>query len=195
MKKIFILSMLIFCTMICSCQKQDPVAEQQLAQRKADLDARERALDERMDALNERVDALDQRVNALAEAEKAANNAGQIPPGVQGQTADAAQLEAEKDRRIQEAAAARAQMLDPSQLEFEKAEKAEKTEKEKQTQERLAQFQRNPQDVERQRRRKWEISQSRRMSDAGGSPVPETSSQSPLPATEATSPATSPTPQ
>ena len=45
MKKIVILSMLISFGMICSCQKQDSAAEQQLAQRKAELDAREQALD------------------------------------------------------------------------------------------------------------------------------------------------------
>jgi hypothetical protein len=47
MKKLFTLTMLISFAMICSCQKQDSAAEQQLAQRKAELDAREKALDER----------------------------------------------------------------------------------------------------------------------------------------------------
>src|SRR5207249_322660 len=45
MKKIFVLSMLISFAMICSCQKQDTAAEQQLAQRKAELDERENAKD------------------------------------------------------------------------------------------------------------------------------------------------------
>ncbi|PYI41944.1 MAG: hypothetical protein DMF12_08380 [Verrucomicrobia bacterium] len=51
MKKFFVISMLISFAMICSCQKQDLAAEQQLAQRKAELDAREKALDEREKAL------------------------------------------------------------------------------------------------------------------------------------------------
>jgi hypothetical protein len=41
MKKIFLLSMLISLAMICSCQKKDSTTEQQLAQRKTELDARE----------------------------------------------------------------------------------------------------------------------------------------------------------
>ena len=44
MKKILILSMLISFMIICSCQKQDSAAEQELAQRKTQLDARENAL-------------------------------------------------------------------------------------------------------------------------------------------------------
>ena len=44
----FVLSMLISFAMICSCQKQDSAAEQQLAQRKTELDARETALIERL---------------------------------------------------------------------------------------------------------------------------------------------------
>jgi phosphoenolpyruvate-protein kinase (PTS system EI component) len=40
MKKLFILSMLIPLAMVCSCQKQDAAAEQQLAQRKADASQR-----------------------------------------------------------------------------------------------------------------------------------------------------------
>jgi len=57
MKKFFVISMLISFAMICSCQKQDLAAEQQLAQRKAELDAREKALDEREKALAERENA------------------------------------------------------------------------------------------------------------------------------------------
>ena len=54
MKKLFALSMLIPLAMVCSCQKQDAAAEQQLAQRKVELDTREKALDEREKALSER---------------------------------------------------------------------------------------------------------------------------------------------
>ena len=54
MKKTLILSLLIPFTLVCSCQKHDSTAEQQLAQRKTELDAREKALDEREKALAER---------------------------------------------------------------------------------------------------------------------------------------------
>ena len=77
--------MLISFAMICSCQKQDSVVEQELAQRKAELDAREDALDERMNALDERVKALDERVNALAENEKSRANVQTISPDAQSQ--------------------------------------------------------------------------------------------------------------
>jgi hypothetical protein len=43
--------LLIPFALVCSCQKQDSIAEQQLAQRKTELDAREQALDEREKAL------------------------------------------------------------------------------------------------------------------------------------------------
>jgi len=195
MKKILFLSMLTFFTMLCSCQKQDAAAEQRLSQRKADLDARNRALDERVNALNERMDALDQRVNMLDEKESASTNAQKISRGVQGQIPDPARLQAERDKRIEEAAAARDQVLDPSQVEFEKAEKAEKAEKERQTRERVAQRQRSPQDVERQKRRKWEISQNWRMSDSGGSSSAEAGSAPPAPVLETASPSASPRPQ
>ena len=51
--------MLISFAMICSCQKQDSAAEQ-LAQRKAELDAREKALDER-EKVRCKVKALDEK--------------------------------------------------------------------------------------------------------------------------------------
>jgi hypothetical protein len=54
MKRILALSLLIPFGLVCSCQKQDSTAEQQLAQRRTELDAREKALDEREKALAER---------------------------------------------------------------------------------------------------------------------------------------------
>jgi hypothetical protein len=104
MKKIFILPMLISFAMICSCQKQDSAAEQQLAQRKVELDAREDALIERLNALDEKVNALDKRLNALAENEKSRTNVQTIPPGAQSQDVirDEAQIKAERDRVIQQ---------------------------------------------------------------------------------------------
>ena len=133
MKKMFVLSMLISFAMICSCQKQDSTAEQQLAQRKTDLDAREEALAERKSALDEREKALDEREKALAEKEKATMNARTNPTNVQGQTPDPAQVEAEKDRMIQQLSG---MTPDPSQVDLEKAEK------EREVQEQLAPSQR-----------------------------------------------------
>ncbi len=77
--------MVISLAMICSCQKQDATAEQQLAQRKVELDTREDALIERVNELNEKVNALDEKVKALAEKETAALNARTIPTDVQPQ--------------------------------------------------------------------------------------------------------------
>src|SRR6266540_2455928 len=62
MKRILILSMLISFAMICSCQKQDSTAEQQLAQRKTELDAREDALIEREKVAEER----DRKIQEIA---------------------------------------------------------------------------------------------------------------------------------
>ena len=132
MKKMFVLSMLISFAMICSCQKQDSTAEQQLAQRKTDLDAREEALAERKSALDEREKALDERDKALAEKEKATMNARTNPTDVQGQTPDPAQVEGEKDRMIQQLSG----MTPDPQVDLEKAEK------EREMQEQLAPSQR-----------------------------------------------------
>ena len=90
MKKVFALLMLITFAMICSCQKQDSAAEQQVAQRKAELDAREKALDE--------------RERALAEREKVRARAPGIPSDLQSRTQvrDPAEVKAERDRRLQQ---------------------------------------------------------------------------------------------
>jgi uncharacterized protein (DUF3084 family) len=104
MKKIFIIFTVISFAMICSCQKQVSVAEQQLAQRKVELDARETALDERDKDLSLRETALRERENALAKKEKVAVNVPTTAPVVQSQDAirDAAQAKAERDRRLQQ---------------------------------------------------------------------------------------------
>jgi hypothetical protein len=93
MKKTFLLSMIIPMAVICSCQKQDSSAEAQLAQRKTELDARE-------EALIQREKAVDEREKAVAEREKAVANSGVIQS--QRQAPDAAQAEAERQRRIQQ---------------------------------------------------------------------------------------------
>src|SRR4030095_11500962 len=91
MKKMFVLSMLIPSALICSCQKQDSTAEAQ--QRKTELDVRE-------EAVVQREKAADEREKAVAERERAVANSRIIQP--QRQAPDAAQAEAERQRRIQQ---------------------------------------------------------------------------------------------
>ena len=102
MKKLFLLSMLTSVVMICACQKKDSAAAQQLAQRKTELDASEEALAERLNSLERKVNRLDQRVNQLAENETATMKARTSRADVQGETSDPAQIEAEKERMIQQ---------------------------------------------------------------------------------------------
>ena len=166
MKKIFVTSMLIPFAMICSCQKQDTAAEQELAQRKTELDSREEALNERLNTLDQRVNALDKKVNALAEKEKATANAQTVPPDVQRQDA------------VREAAQMKALMADPSLRNSAKAEK------DRRTQERRAQRQRGLDQLQSQKQNKWQAMQPSGMSGAAVSPE-----------AEATSPTPSPTPQ
>jgi hypothetical protein len=181
MKKIFIVSMLIAFAMICACQKQNSAAEQQLAQRKTELDTREAALDEREKALVE-------RERALAQREKAAANIRTIPPGVQGQTPDASQAQAERDRRIQQLPPEFRALIDPSQV------NSAKVEKDRMTRERRAPRQLGPEDLQRQYQRKLEAMQKSQMSGAAASPAAEVTSPTPSPAVEGISPSPSPTP-
>ena len=131
MKKIFVLSVFIPFAMICSCQKQDFAAEQQLAQRKAELDAREKALDEREKALGER--------------EKATASARMIPSDLQSrrQVRDPAQVKAERERKLQELPPdLQGLIADPSKG---------RDENDTRMQERLAQRQRRMEEFERAR--------------------------------------------
>ena len=149
MKKLFVLSMLISFAMVSSCQKQDLAAEQQLAQRKAELDARETALDE--------------REKALAEREKATANIRRIPADVQGGIPDSSQVKAERDRRLQQLPAeVQALIADPSRGD------AGKDEKDTRIQERVS-----------QRQSKLGALQKAGMSRAVASPGPEDTSPSP----------------
>jgi septal ring factor EnvC (AmiA/AmiB activator) len=180
MKKIFIPSMLIALAMICSCQKQDSAAEQQLAQRKTELDAREIALDEREKALHE-------RERSLAEREKAIAKIRTTPPGVQGQTPDPSQMNAERDRRIQQLPPEfRALIPDRSQV----------TAGDPAKQERPAPRQLGPEDLQRQWQRKLDKA---KMSGKAVFPAAEAGSPTPSPAvspaTEAISTTPSPTPE
>ena len=183
MKKMFVLSMLVSFAIICSCQKQNSAAEQQLAQRKVELDAREEALAERKGALDEREKALAEREKALNEREKATANVRTIAPSVQSQTPDAARIQAERDRRIQQLPPEfRALILDRSQV----------TAGDPAKQERSAPRQLGPEDLQRQWQRKLDKAQ---MSGAAASPAAEVTSPTPSPAVEATSPTPSPTPE
>ena len=164
MKKFFALLMLISFAMICSCQKQDSAAEQQLAQRKAELDTREKTLDE--------------REKALAEREKVRARVPKIPSDAQSrsQVRDAAQLKAERERRLQQLPPdLQGLIADPSQ-----GRDASDT----RMQERLA-----------QRQRRMEELQRARMAHAVKPFGAAVTSPTPSPAIEATSPSPSPTPE
>src|SRR2546429_732608 len=191
MKKIFILPMVISFAMICSCQKQDGVAEQQLAQRKVELDAREDALIEREKVADEREEALDKRERALAENEKSRANVQTIPPDALSQDVvrDAAEAKAERDRRMQEfRAQIQARITDPSQL------NAAKAEKDRMTRERL-QRQGAQQQSQSQKQYKFQQAQKAWMAGAAVSPAVQdaapTSPTTPS-ALDAASPASSP---
>jgi len=125
MKKIFTISMVVVASaMICSCQKQDSAAEQQVTQRARQLNERETALDGQQKA-------LDEREKALAERERAIANLSTTAPELEGQISDPAQVKAERDRRIEQLPAeVRALIPDPSQvnsIKFEKKAEATQT--------------------------------------------------------------------
>ena len=129
MKKMFILSMLIASAMICSCQKQDSIAGAQLAQRKTELDVRE-------EALVQREKAVDEREKAVAEREKALASRRVIQS--QRQAPDAAQAEADRQKRIQQLPPElRALIPDRSRMDAGKAEKDAAAQQAVQTQRRL----------------------------------------------------------
>lgn len=181
MKKMFIVPMFIALAMICSCQKKDSTAEQQLAQRKVELDAREEALAERKSALDEREKALDEREKSLAEKEKAAKNARTNPTDVQ--TADPARLQAERERLVRQLTT---NLPDHSQLH------AEKTEADRKIEEQRAQSQTGQEEKLRAIERKWQAAGT---SSGAVFPAPAATLPIPSPAVEATSPSASPTPQ
>jgi hypothetical protein len=167
MKKLFTLSMLISFAMICSCQKQDSAAAQELAQRKTELDAREKALDERVNALDERMNVLNGRVNALADQQKAMANVRTIPTDPQTQIPDPAQVQAERDAAIQQfSAEIRARIPDDSKMKADSG----------------MERQAGLEQLQGQRQRKLEGS--------GGAifPAPEATSRTQSPAIEAASP-------
>jgi hypothetical protein len=136
MKRMFVLSMLISLA-ICSCQKQDSTVEAQLGQRKTELDARE-------EALIQREKAVDEREKAVAEGEKAIANTRIIQS--QRQVPDAAEAEAERQRRIQQLPPElRALIPDRSRMEAERADK------DRIKQEQLVQTQRTSEDARKKK--------------------------------------------
>src|SRR5206468_2983831 len=178
MKNILILSMLVSSMMICSCQRKDSAAQQQLAQRTVELDAREEALAERKTVLDGREKALDEREKALAQKEKAAVT---NPTDVQGQTSGPAQMQAERDRITQQLSV---RAPEPSQLRAEK-----ESEIQQQSQRQLEEFQR-----ERERVRQLKLTGAF-MSGGAAYPAVSATSPTPPPAEEATSPSPSQTPE
>ena len=91
------------------------MAEQQLAKRKADLDAREKALDEREKALENRQRlAAKPRVPAAPRTVPAEPQRS-IPPELKGLIADPSQARDEHEQRIQERLAARQRRMDEIQ--------------------------------------------------------------------------------
>jgi len=115
MKKTFALSALIPLALVCSCQKQDSTAEQQLAQRKTELDARDKALDEREKALEEREKLVAKprvpSVPRIAPAEPQRT----VPPELKGLIADPSQLRTEREQRMQERLAERQRKMEEVQ--------------------------------------------------------------------------------
>jgi hypothetical protein len=117
MKKTFVLSLLIPLALVCSCQKQDSTAEQQLTQRKTDLDARQKALDDKEKALEEReklvakprVASVPRPTLAPAEPQRT------VPPELQGLIADPSQLRTEREQRMQERIVERQRKLEEVQ--------------------------------------------------------------------------------
>ena len=125
MKSTLVLSLLIPFVLLCSCQKQDTTAEQQLAQRKAELDAREKALDERERALVDRERLVARpRMRPVLQPGPTAEPQGSVgavepqrsvPPELQGLIADPSQARADREQRMQERMAQRQRKLDEIQ--------------------------------------------------------------------------------
>jgi hypothetical protein len=180
MRRILLLSMLTCVAMVCSCQKKDTAAEQQLAQPKMEPGTREEALAERLNSLETKVNLLDQRVQELAEKENTAADARTTRTEVQRQTSDPAQLQAEKERILQQLSA---MIPDPSQ------ETAGDPAKQKRP---AAQQQLGPEDLQRQ----WQKNLDKaRMSGKTVFPAGEAASPTLPSAPEGTSPSPSPTPE
>jgi hypothetical protein len=168
MKKICLLSMLTSVAMMFACQKKDSAAQQQLTQPTTDLSVREDALAEKLNSLEKKVNLLDQRVKELTEKENAAANIRTSSTNVQSRPFDPAQVQAERDRLIQQLAT---MIPHPSQAAAGDPAK----------QERSAPRQLGPEDLQRQ----WQSKLNN----------PKMSGEAVFPAAEAASPIPSPTPE
>jgi len=121
MKKLFVLSILFPLAMVCSCQKQDVAAEQQLAQRKVDLDAREKALDQRENALTARERAIARAVTLPKLQTRPLNTdtssnvqpSSTMPPGLA--PPNNTDIRAGRERRMEEVRALRQRRLEAIQ--------------------------------------------------------------------------------
>jgi hypothetical protein len=113
MKKFFVLSLLIPFALVCSCQKRDVMAEQQLAQRKTDLDAREKALDEREKALADREKLAAKPRAPTVPRTVPAQPQRSVPPELQGLIADPSRDN--REQRIQERLAERQRKIEEIQ--------------------------------------------------------------------------------
>ena len=109
--------MLVPLALVCSCQKQDVAAEQRLAQRKVELDAREKALNEREKALSERekmaraaLVPADAQLRALKRDGSSNVPAATVPPGLAPPANS--QLKATREKRIDELRAIRQRRMD-----------------------------------------------------------------------------------
>jgi hypothetical protein len=137
------------------------------------MDAREEALNERLNVFDAKLKALDEKVRALAEKQQANLNTRLTPSDAQPQPLDPAQMQAERDRVIQEfSAQIRSQMPRDAKM---------KAEMDKNRQSGMEKFQ-------NQQQRKSKIS--------GGAvfPAPEVTSPTTSPAVETDSPTPSSTP-
>jgi hypothetical protein len=115
MKKFFVLSLLIPFALACSCQKRDATAEQQLVQRKAELDAREKALDEREKALADREKLAAKPSVPTVPRTVPAQPQRSIPPELQGLIADPSQANGDREQRLQERLAQRQRKIEEIQ--------------------------------------------------------------------------------
>jgi len=183
MKKTLLLSTVVSFAMICSCQKNDSGAEAQLAQRKTELDARD-------EALIQREKAVDEKEKEVVEKEKALANSRIIQS--QRQAPDAAQDEAERQKRIQQLPPElKALVPDRSQIEAARGQKD--TEKQEQSIQRQSALQ-GSQRTQSARQRKLDSIQKWQNSGVAPSPGAQTSSPAPSPAIETQSETESPTP-
>jgi hypothetical protein len=117
MKKTFAFSLLISLALLCSCQKQDSTADQQLTQRKAELDAREKALNDKEEALEvrQKVAAKPRLPSVPRIAPAAAEPHATVPPELEGLVADPSKLRTEREQRIQERLAERQKKIEEVQ--------------------------------------------------------------------------------